>query len=59
MRKIHASNFTNIFCSEVEYWYVGSYNGNPDLMNINAPAHKKLMIVKREEKCARKSRVGH
>ena len=28
-------------------------------MNVNAPTQKKLMIVKREEKCPRRSRIAH
>ena len=28
-------------------------------MNVNGPTQKKLMIVKREEKCARRSRIAH
>jgi serine/threonine protein kinase len=62
LKKLHCSNFASISLAEIEYCYVGSYCSNSPVERANAssmPVLRKFIVVKREERSARRSRIAH
>lgn len=50
MKKVSSGGFTNIYVTEVEYWYVHSYCLGMVEVNqqeCESPPHKKYLIIKR------------